>query len=164
MRVIKLGLISLLVLMMIATAIGFLFPSTVVVSRAVDIKSFKSPVFELVADLNKWNLWVDGMNNSSVKVYNKKSAMLGNTMVSVIAITDSTVVTSWVNDQSPKQESTIRLITESTQKVTVVQWQFVQQVKWYPWEKFSSMMNDKIIGTMIEKNLQNLKLLAEQPQ
>ena len=164
MRVIKLGLISLLVLMMIATAIGFLFPSTVVVSRAVDIKSVKSPVFELVADLNKWNLWVDGMNNSSVKVYNKKSAKLGNTMVSVIAITDSTVVTSWVNDQSPKQESTIRLITDSAQKVTVVQWQFIQQVKWYPWEKFSSMMNDKIIGTMIEKNLQNLKLLAEQPQ
>ncbi|KAF0241662.1 MAG: hypothetical protein Q8K64_12260 [Sediminibacterium sp.] len=164
MRVIKLGLISLLVLMMIATAIGFLFPSTVVVSRAVDIKSFKSPVFELVADLNKWNLWVDGMNNATVKVYNKKSAKLGNTMVSVIAITDSTVVTSWVNEQSPKQESTIRLITDSAQKVTVVQWQFIQQVRWYPWEKFSSMMNDKIIGTMIEKNLQNLKLLAEQPQ
>lgn len=164
MRVIKLGLISLLVLMMIATAIGFLFPSTVVVSRAVDIKSFKSPVFELVADLNKWNLWVDGMNNATVKVYNKKSAKLGNTMVSVIAITDSTVVTSWVNEQSPKQESTIRLITDSAQKVTVVQWQFIQQVKWYPWEKFSSMMNDKIIGTMIEKNLQNLKLLAEHPQ
>lgn len=162
MRLIKLGLISLLVLMIMATSIGFLFPSIVVVSRAVDIKAYKSPVYELVKDLNKWNLWVDGMNNPSVKIYNSTSAKLGKTLVSVIAITDSTVVTNWVSDQSPMQESTIRFITDSSQKITVVQWQFVQQVKWYPWEKFGSMMNDKIIGTMIEKNLQNLKLLAEQ--
>ena len=41
MRLIKLGLISVVVLFLLATAIGLLFPSTVVVSRAIDIKSYK---------------------------------------------------------------------------------------------------------------------------
>jgi hypothetical protein len=42
-----------------------------------------------------------------------------------------------------------------------VQWQFEQKVKWYPWERLGSMMNDKILGTMMEKNLNNLKALVE---
>jgi hypothetical protein len=55
----------------------------------------------------------------------------------------------------------MRLIGDSLQKVTVVQWQFEQKIKWYPWEKFGSMMNDKILGTMMEKNLGNLRKLIE---
>jgi hypothetical protein len=46
--------------------------------------------------------------------------------------------------------------------MTVVQWQFVQEVNWYPWERFSSMMNDRIIGTLLEKNLNQLKKTVEE--
>ena len=162
MRVIKLSIISLLVLATMATAIGFLFPSTVVVSRAVDIKSYKQPVYLLVSDLGKWGLWVEGMNGPGVKVYNAGSAKLGNTNVNITGLTDSTVIANWEGMNTGKQESTIRLISDSSRKLTVVQWQFVQQVKWYPWEKCGSMMNDKIIGPMLEKNLLNLKQVAEQ--
>lgn len=161
MRVIKLGFISLLVLGLLATCIGFLFPSTVVVSRAIDIKSYKQPVYILVSDLRNWKPWVEGMNNPNVILYDSISAMLGNTSVNITSLTDTTVVSSWKNSSSADQVSTIRLISDSSRKNTIVQWQFVQHVKWYPWEKFSSMMNDKIIGTLIEKNLSNLKQVAE---
>ena len=161
MRVIKLAFISILVLGLLATSIGFLFPSTVVVSRAIDIKSFKQPIYLLVSDLRNWKPWVEGMDNQNVMVYDSISAKLGNTSVNITSLTDTTVVSSWKNSSSADQISTIRLITDSSRKNTIVQWQFVQQVKWYPWEKFSSMMNDKIIGTLIEKNLANLKQLAE---
>lgn len=161
MRVIKLALISVMVLGLLATSIGFLFPSTVVVSRAIDIKSYKQPLYILVSDLRNWKPWVDGMNNPNVIVYDSTSAMLGNTAVTITALTDTTVVSSWKNSTSSDQVSTVRFISDSSKKNTIVQWQFVQQVKWYPWEKFSSMMNDKIIGTLIEKNLANLKQLAE---
>ncbi len=161
MRVIKLAIISVLVLGLLATSIGFLFPSTVVVSRAIDIKTHKQPIYLLVSDLRNWKPWVEGMDNPSAIVYDAVSAMLGNTAVSIISLTDTTVVSSWKNSSSSDQISTIRLISDSSRKNTIVQWQFVQQVKWYPWEKFSSMMNDKIIGTLIEKNLANLKRVAE---
>lgn len=161
MRVIKLGFISMLVLVLLATFLSLLFPSTVVVSRAIDIKSYKQPIYLLVSDLRNWKPWVEGMDNPNVFVYDSITAKLGNTTVAIIALTDTTVVSSWKNSTSSDQLSTIRLISDSSQKNTIVQWQFVQHIKWYPWEKFSSMMNDKIIGTLIEKNLANLKQIAE---
>lgn len=161
MRVIKLAFISILALGLLATCISFLFPSTVVVSRAIDIKSYKQPIYLLVSDLRKWKSWVDGMNNSNVIVYDSISAMLGNTSVAITTLTDTTIISSWKNNSSSDQVSTIRLIGDSSTKNTIVQWQFIQKVKWYPWEKFSSMMNDKIIGTLIERNLANLKNIAE---
>ena len=162
MRLIKLGLISVVVLFLLATAIGLLFPSTVVVSRAIDIKSYKEPIFKYVSDLRNWKDWVDGMNNPTVKVIDSTQAILGNTTVKIVAITDSTVITEWTSETAAKQIGTIRLIGDSSQKMTVVQWQFVQEVKWFPWERFSSMMNDRIIGTLLEKNLNQLKKIAEQ--
>jgi hypothetical protein len=162
MRLIKLGLISFVVLFLLATAIGLLFPSTVLVSRAIDIKSSKATVFEHVKDLRKWNNWVDGMNNPIVKLLDSSEAKLGNTTVKIVAITDTTVVSEWISENAAKQISTIRLIGDSAQKMTVVQWQFVQEVNWYPWERFSSMMNDRIIGTLLEKNLNQLKKTVEE--
>lgn len=162
MRLIKLGLISVVVLFLLATAIGLLFPSTVVVSRAIDIKSYKDPVFKYVSDLRNWKDWVDGMNNPSVKIIDSVQAILGNTKVNIITITDSTIISKWDSENAASQISTIRFIANENQKMTVVQWQFVQEVKWYPWERFSSMMNDRIIGTLLEKNLNQLKKIAEQ--
>jgi thiamine kinase-like enzyme len=76
--------------------------------------------------------------------------------------TDTTIISKWYTVNAAEQESTIRFITNTSQNITVVQWQFIQHIKWYPWEKFASMMNDKIIGARIEQNLANLKKLLEE--
>ena len=161
MRFIKLGLISVVVLIVLASAFSLVIPSTVIVSRAVDIRSYKQPVYQLVGSLDQWRNWVEGMNSDAVKVFSADSAQLAKTTVVVQQRTDSTIISKWSNAGSADQLSTIRLIADSANKIVVVQWQFVQKVKWYPWEKISSMMNDKIIGTMIEKNLATLKQVAE---
>jgi hypothetical protein len=160
MRVIKLGLISLLVLGLLATSIGFLFPSTVLVSRAIDIKSYKQPVYILVSDLRNWKPWLEGMDNPNVIVYDSISAKLGNTSVNITSLTDTTVVSIWKNSSSADQVSTIRLISDSSKKNTIVQWQFVQEVKWYPWEKFSGLFIEKVTGASYEYGLANLNKLA----
>jgi thiamine kinase-like enzyme len=161
MRFIKLGLISVVVLVVLASAFSLVIPSTVIVSRAVDIRSYKQPVYQLVGNLDQWRNWVEGMNSDAVKVFSSDSAQLAKTTVVVQQRTDSTIISKWSNASAADQVSTIRLIADSSNKIVVVQWQFVQQVKWYPWEKISSMMNDKIIGTMIEKNLATLKQVVE---
>ena len=158
MKLIKLGFISVLVLGVIITLIGLLFPATVLVSRAVDIKAPKDSIKNKITDIRQWPVWVNGMNDASVSIESANRAKLGNSLVQITQITDSTVVSTWTSLNGQQQLSTIRLIGGNTdQAFVVVQWQFVQQIGWYPWERFSSMMNDKIMGTMMEQNLQSLK-------
>lgn len=162
MRLIKLGLISVIVMTILMLLLSLMFPSVVIVSRATDIHAPKSKIFPLVRNMNFWSKWVEGMNNGNAVVYNADSAKLGSTLVHFVSESDTTIISKWYSAKSAEQESTIRFITDTTQTITVVQWQFVQHVKWYPWEKFASMMNDKIIGARIEQNLANLKKLSEE--
>lgn len=162
MKLIKLGLISFLVLGTIVTSIGLLFPSTVLVSRAVDVNASVVKVRPIVADMHQWPLWIEGMKDSSVKINSATRAQFGNTSVTIIAVTDSTMESRWKGADGVEQISTMRMIGKPEANTAIVQWQFVQQIGWYPWERFGSMMNDKIMGTLMEKHLQQLKQIAEQ--
>lgn len=162
MKLIKLGLISLIVLGIIVTLIGLLFPSTVLVSRAVDIKAPIDSIKYRVGNMEQWKGWIAGMNDASVKINSATDAQLENTHVQISSITDSSVVSTWTSLNGQVQLSTIRIIGNSSQDYAVVQWQFVQHIGWYPWDRFGSMMNDKIMGTMMEQNLQSLKKSLEQ--
>ena len=65
----------------------------------------------------------------------------------------------WKNRNS-LQIATIQIIPGNESSCSV-QWQFEQHLHWYPWEKFGSLMNDKIIGAALEASLENLKKLSE---
>lgn len=162
MKLLKLGLISFLVLGIIVTSIGLLFPSTVLVSRAVDVNVSITKIKPLVADMRQWPMWIEGMKDSSVKILSATSALLGNTSVTITAVTDSTMEASWEGADGVEQISTMRMIGKPSANTAIVQWQFVQKIGWYPWERFGSMMNDKIMGTQMERHLQKLKQIAEQ--
>lgn len=161
MKAIKLALISIVALFFVLCFFSLMMPSTVIVSRAVDINAPVDSIKFHVADLNQWILWVKGMDSKTVKISSAKEADLGRQHLLIQNITDSSVVSIWTSPASTVQESTIRFIPAKERNLTIVQWQFVQKLHWYPWEKFGSFMNDKILGPMMEQNLQNLKLLSE---
>jgi thiamine kinase-like enzyme len=163
MKLIRFVIISVFALVLLASAISMLFPSYVLVSRAITIERPKKEILPVVSDFQQWRSWVAGMNDSSVKVIDAKNAILGNTVVTTVSITDSLIISDW-DAKGNKQVSKLRLIAADTAQQTIVQWQFEQKLKWYPWEKFGSMMSDKIIGSMMEKNLQQLKVVVEQQQ
>ncbi len=164
MKLIKLALGSIIILFVLASLVGALLPSAVLVSRAININAPADSVSKHINDINRWGSWVEGMNNAAVTIYSPSRARIGTTDVELIRMTDSTVVSQWTGSKGTSQLSTMRLIADSLHGVTVVQWQFEQKVKWYPWEKLGSMMNDKILGTMMEKDLNQLKALLEQPR
>ena len=161
MRVIKLALISVLALFMVLCFFSMMMPSTVLVSRAVDIYAPADSIKFYVRDLNQWVYWVKGMNSKEVTIKSSKEADLGTQKLTIINVTDTSVVSIWESKKSSSQESTIRFIQAPERNLTIVQWQFVQKLRWYPWEKFGSFMNDKILGPMMEENLQHLKELSE---
>ena len=161
MRFLKLVFISIATLFILATALSALFPSIVIVSRAVDVTAPADSIMVHIKDMRQWKNWIDGMNDSSVRVHSATAATLGGTEVTITQLTDTTVQSTWRARKGAPQISTIRLISNPAQKQTVVQWQFEQRLKWYPWEKLGSIMNDKILGPMMEKNLANLKKMVE---
>lgn len=161
MRIIKLALISIVALFLVLCFFSVLMPSTVLVSRAVDINAPSDSIQFYVRDLNQWIFWVKGMNSKAVTIKSATEADLGKQQLSIVQVTDSSVVSIWKSQTASKQESTIRFIKAPERNLTIVQWQFVQKLRWYPWEKFGSFMNDKILGPMMEDNLLHLKQLAE---
>ncbi len=161
MKLIRLAVISIVLLFILATLLSALLPSTVLVSRAVNIERPRDSIMPFVTDINQWASWIEGMSDTSVMIQSAHKAKLGGTDVTITSITDSTVISAWTGRNGNMQTSTMNLIGEPSKNITIVQWQFVQKLKWYPWQKLGSIMNDKILGTMMEKNLNRLKALVE---
>jgi hypothetical protein len=161
MRFLKLGLINIVAIFCVMLFFSILMPSMVLVSRAVDISAPVDSIKYRVSDLNQWTNWINGMQSKTVSIKSAREAQLGASTVTINTITDTTVVTGWTSTAKSYQLSTIRFITRPNSTITTVQWQFEQHLNWYPWEKFGSFMNDKILGPMMEQNLLNLKHLAE---
>lgn len=163
MKFIKLFFISIFFLFSVATCLGLLFPSTVVVSRVVDIAAPKDSIYSFTKDINGWKKWMDGLNDTTVTMTSPLKATLGNTLVTITQTNNenSAVTSIWETKNNGVQEGTIEIFQQKNQMTAAVHWQFIQHIGWYPWERFASMMNDKIMGTMMEKNLNNLKIKVE---
>ncbi len=161
MRLIKLALISIAGLFVLATLMTSLLPSEVIVSRAINVETPADSVLVRIRDLRQWKNWIDGMNDTSVNIISATQARLGGTDVTITRVSATAVQSTWRTRNGHLQVSTMNLIFSPAQHITVVQWQFQQRLSWYPWEKLGSIMNDKIIGPMMEKNLGNLKKTAE---
>lgn len=163
MKLVKLAVISVVVLFTIATLIGILLPSTVVVSRAVDIPQQKSRVLPEVNDLRRWPGWIEGIKDNGFKLTTPQGtgvgagAFVNGNNIRITGISDTAVLTAWTGKSGFIQESAMNLITDPMGTITTVHWSFTQHIKWYPWERLGSMMNDKILGPVMEKSLANLQ-------
>jgi hypothetical protein len=163
MHFIKLGLISVVVLFIITTAISLLLPSRVLVSRAVDIHSSNTKLNEQVGALQNWQNWMtDAKGEKGIYTYNPQSGTLtiGPAEIKMVGRTDSTITTTW--STASELTGTLRIIDHHTpDSLFTVQWQMEQHVKWYPWEKFASITKDELWGASMEKSLDNLKSILE---
>ena len=162
MKYIKLIIISFLFLSLLITGLSLLFPSTVIVSRAMNMNAPKDSVMVLLKDFEGWRQWIKAMNDSSVVLHSKTEAGFAGTVVKISGVDEKSVYTDWTSRTGKKMKGEIHLFNNAnTPNITVVQWQFEQKLKWYPWEKFASLMSDKIMGPMMEANLDELRKLVE---
>src|SRR5687767_5313921 len=142
-RVLKLGFISLIVIFIILYLMSLLIPSTVRVSRAINIEADKKFVYPLLADTVNWQKWND-LKNDKIKVELMPS--------------DSNLLHSRWSYGDRAINGFYRL--EKIGDVTVVQWYFEFSLKWYPWEKFGSITFENQFGPLMERSLINLKNLV----
>jgi hypothetical protein len=160
MRLIKLVIISLIVLSVIVTAISSLFPSTVIVSRAVEVSGNAAQIEHYVSDLNQWQNWMSDWKENKA-TWKDSTVYIGTQTIKLVSKNENSVSYDWVaTGQRPYM---VKFEWISLQKgIYVVHWSFEQHVKWYPWEKFQTLLNEKVLGYKMEMELANLRELLLQ--
>ena len=160
MKLIKLAVISALLLSVLVTAISLLFPSTVIVSRAIEVKSTSEKIAFYAADLNQWSAWMSDWKQNEVRLQND-TAFIGTQLIHFESKTDSSVNYQWVaTGQAPY---VVKIEWFPLEKGNyVIHWTFEQQVSWYPWEKFQTLLNENLLGGKMEMELQNLQGVINQ--
>jgi len=154
MKLIRFALISVLVIGILITAIASLFPSMVITSRAVEVNATKEQIQHCVKDLSAWKGWMSDWKDQTVLVKDS-IARVGTQTIQMLSSTDSTILLKWeATGQAPYQVQIEWLpLKEGTY---VIHWSFEQHVNWYPWEKFQTLLNEKVLGAKMEEELQHL--------
>ena len=166
MKFIKLAIISIVVLFVIITCIGLLLPSTVRVTRNITIHTSPDTLYRYISDMAYWKFWLAGVQDNTVQFTSAKKsgagavAMIGEQQVSITKATNNMIETVWKNN-SGKRISVFQLASDTIANETNLNWYFEQKVKWYPWERLSTLANDKILGPFMENSLDKLKEVAE---
>lgn len=162
MRLIKLGLISIVVLFVVVVLLSLLIPSHVRISRAVNISANIDSLVNNVADIRQWKNWNSMVNDSAIgnPFYDYKVFHSDQLQVELRSFKNDTVKTVW-RQQNGKEIVGV-LTWHTSGNATVVQWYFDFYQKWYPWEKFGSIIFDKQLGPSMEKSLAALKKRLEE--
>ena len=165
MRIIKLAIISILVFSFIITCISFLFPSNVRISKAIDITANRDSVLHKLSDVREWKYWYPGADTLDLLVENgsAKGLRISNQdgHLIITGSTDSTVTAATAGKGVRKMKTGWNVFQASTPNTHTVQWYMDFHLRWYPWEKFSSLLLEKRYGPSMEKGLDQLKKILE---
>lgn len=162
MRVIKLGAISLVVFAVIIYLFSLLIPSQVRISRAMTIARPKDAIAGYIADMRTWPEWNKMITeqDSLGGIFERSDYSSSRLKVKVVSAGKDSVITSWKHGNSPAIHSGFYLV-QNLSDTTVAQWYFDFQLKWYPWEKFGSIIFDQQLGPGMESSLLQLKNIME---
>jgi Polyketide cyclase / dehydrase and lipid transport len=165
MRIIRFAILSLFICFFIVTIISLFIPSQVRVSRAVQINAPVIRVLEELSDPANWRHWYPGGDSLALLMVHhqpaglvldqKKSRYLvfsgkhGDEVTAVYSLQSREIPTGWVLTPSIDSNS------------VTVQWYMEFHLRWYPWEKFSSFMFEKLYHPQLQEGLDNLKARAE---
>ena len=142
MRVIKLGIISIIVFFLVFTVISLFFPSHIRISRAIDLNTtidgstLRERFLQQVETDSNWhNWWIEA---DSLKLKPEKEI-----------ITNGLKYEAEFRKRSGKMNIGLNLLIDRQTNSKTLQWYFDFHLRWYPWEKFSSLLLEKKYGPMM---------------
>jgi len=165
MRFVKLGLISAVFFFLLLTGISLLLPSQTNISRAIDINAPADSAYFYINNLQNWKYWYAAYDSAQTSISNQtagKSVLkVNNTTITISEALPDKVKAIWKTGKSNPMPGEFNFIRTNNGTSVTIQWNFIQKVKWYPWQKFASIASNKIIGPFMEKSLDNLKMKVE---
>lgn len=162
MRFLKLFLISVVVISVVLIALSLMLPSHVRISRAIDIQASVEHIRPNITNMENWPKWNALLADSSINTISVNSDHIKTNRFDIYAaasVNRDSISTRWA--QPNGKEFTGNFSMLGSDSVTVVQWYFDFYLRWYPWEKFGSIIYDDRMGPGMEKSLAQLKILVE---
>jgi hypothetical protein len=169
LRILKLALISFIILFLVITGISLFIPSHIRISKAINVKAEKDSVMIQIRNAANWKNWYPGLDST-------KPLYINGVMKGVIFYErDSQNRVYIIIDKENKNEITVQYVNKKRRPVIngwkiisypaadslTVQWYMDFHLPWYPWEKFRSLLFEKLYGSRMEQGLTNLKALVE---
>lgn len=166
MRLIKLSIISIVILFSLVTAMSLFIPSKIRISKAVDIISSKENVMLQIANPIFWKYWFPGADSLELLYIEGEAKGIvvdsyAHRSIFIREKNDSSVIAVYQGVGGKEILNGWRIITGNSMDFVTVQWWMDFKLRWYPWEKFSSLFFENIYGVQMEKGLDNLKRLVE---
>ena len=164
MKYLKLALISFVVFAVIVTLISFLFPSHVRISKALDINTSKDSLLAVLGNPARWRDWYPGADTFRLMPHDDAAFYQVNQEGAELKISgssDSTIILSTSGPGVKDMTSGWNIYDAPVPNTQTVQWFMDFRLKWYPWEKFSSITFEKRYGPLLEQGLEKLKSVLE---
>ena len=165
MKLLRFAVICLIVFALLITAFSFLIPSRIQISKATDINASKDSIITLIFNPVNWKKWYPGADTASLIYINGKVKGVGDKQsgkgILIDKVTDSTVEAINNGARQSRLAMGWNIIETNRPNTITVQWYMNFKLRWYPWEKFSSLLLEKRYGPVMEKGLSNLKRICE---
>jgi hypothetical protein len=165
-KIFRFLIINIILLFIIVTTISLFIPSHVRISRAVNMSSSSAAVLQNVDDIAEWKYWYPGFDTLKVEPLQLLegklvSVKIPGTVISISNRTKDEVTAAFKSGNKNPVISGWKTIGYSHTDSLTVQWYLDFQLRWYPWEKFTSLLYEKTYGVQMEAGLNNLKKMAE---
>ncbi|MCG2618213.1 SRPBCC family protein [Terrimonas sp. NA20] len=168
MKVVKLAIFSFVFLFTIVWLISLLIPSEVRVSRATDIRADRDSVLAMIKDVDRWKEWYPNLDSfDSVKPIYKDGKLAGiilddknpdKPVILQLQSAKADEVTAFFQGQRIKPVlNTWKVMEHQDKGLITLQWTMDFKLRWYPWEKFASLVLEKSNGQRMEIGLANIK-------
>lgn len=167
MHLIRLFVLSFLILLLVVTGISFFIPSHVRLSRAVNIVATDSAIWHPIQDINQWPAWNPFFADLAPGSLQPIDSVEGQLRTALIKGTTIRLVANgtseWTaNMERPSRQPVVngwKIIRHPGGDTATVQWYMDFRLRWYPWEKFSSLLFERSYGPGMETGLGNLRSL-----
>jgi len=168
-RILRLLVLSFVFLFLMVTAISLLMPSHVRISRAINIHASASDVWRQVDDLHSWKEWNPFFSRLSPDEIEYIDTSLGKptamkikeTVIQLMEMkTDKRIFIMHTGGKKPVINGW-KFINQSGSDTGTLQWYIDLDLRWYPWEKFASLLFEKSYGAQMEQGLNKIKKIVE---
>jgi len=161
MRIFRFIIISLIVIFFITTIISLFIPSHVRIYKAIQINSSKDSVMNQVSNVSNWKNWYPGA--VSLKFFYESAVIKGFVLdehkkryLIIREKKDDEVTAEYILPNKIIQTGWLVAANPQVNSVTI-QWYMDFHLQWYPWEKFSSFLFERVYHPQLQQGLDNLK-------
>lgn len=163
MKHIKFLVLLLSGLFAVLLCISLLFPNHIMISRGVKLSANTNEVITTIADLSSWKDWnglLAGAKDITVKdsVLHWDAANGSHNSVTITGINDKGVTADFVIGSSRLINGGFSVEKRNPAEDSIqIVWFLVEELKWYPWEKFYGMMAADLKTPLMMQSLEKFK-------